>query len=124
MCGTCSWWKILAPPDNSANWTAIGLMTVGHLAVLGFVWKLAEKWAGVVSLAFFLAAVGVGAYEHFLGPVPTNVFRVAAGRTGTLFDVTVYVLTGLELLGCWLGGRLLTGQATHRAHSDPSAHSA
>jgi hypothetical protein len=57
--------KILAPPDNSVNWTAIGLMTVGHLAVLGFVWKLAQKWAGVVSLAFFLAAVGV---VHPCGP--------------------------------------------------------
>jgi len=116
--------KILVPPNNKVSRTAIILITLGHLSVLGALWKLAEKWAAVVSLVLFLVALGVGIYEHFLGPGPNNVFRVALGGTGTLFAVSVYILVGLELLGCWLAARLLTGRGIHGPHGSLPAHAA
>ncbi len=72
--------KILPPPNNNVSWLAIVLLTSLHLGVSITLWKLSDKFTGLVSLIFFLAALGVDLYEHFLHKSPNNVFMVASGN--------------------------------------------
>ncbi len=101
--------KVVAPPNNNGSWIAISVMTGLHLAVLAAVWKLPVKGTGIVSCLFFLAALVSGVYEHFLHPGANNIFKIVPSDSKTLFDASVYILAGLELLGCWLATRFLTG---------------
>jgi hypothetical protein len=45
--------KVLPAPNNNVSWLAITLITFGHLAVSIALWKLNDKFAGLVSLIFF-----------------------------------------------------------------------
>jgi len=103
--------KVLPAPNNHVSWLAITLITVGHLVVSIALWKLGDKFAGVVSLIFFLAALSADLYEHFLHASANNVFTVAPGDWTAWFDVSVFILLGLEILGCLLG-ILLLGRRT------------
>jgi hypothetical protein len=104
--------KVLPPPNNKVSWLAITFITLGHLAVSIAVWKLRDKLAGLVSLIFFLAALGADLYEHFLNASANNVFMLAHGDWTAPFDVSVIILLVLEILGCLLGIFLLGGRAT------------
>jgi hypothetical protein len=103
--------KVLPAPNNNVSWLAITLITFGHLAVSIALWKLSDKLAGLVSLIFFLAALGADLYEHFLHASANNVFMVAPGDWTPRFDASVFVLLALEIVGCLFGILLLGGRA-------------
>ena len=83
------------PAPNSVSWLAIILITCGHLCVAVGLWKLSNKFAGAVSLIFFLAALGADLYEHFLHPAANNIFTMAAGDWTAWFDASVFGLRDL-----------------------------
>lgn len=99
--------KILPAPNNHVAWLAVILITLGHLIVSIGLWKLSDRLAGLVSLLFFLAALGADVYEHFVQAAPNNVFMLVPGHWAGWFEASVFVLLGLEILGCLLGIRLL-----------------
>ena len=101
--------KILPAPNNHVSWLAIALITSGHLGVSIALWKLSDKPAGLLSLIFFLAALGADLYEHFLHASANNVFTVGLGGWTTWFDASVFVLIVLEILGLLLGILLFRG---------------
>jgi hypothetical protein len=109
--------KVLPAPNNNVSWLAITLITLGHLAVSIALWKLSDKLSGLVSLIFFLAAMSADLYEHFLHASANNVLMVAPGDWTARFDASVFVLLALEIVGCWLGIRLLGGRT--RSDSQP-----
>jgi len=106
--------RILPAPNHNVSWLAIVLITSGHWCVLVALWKLSDKLSGLVSLIFFLAALGADLYEHFLHPAPNNIFMVAAGGGTAWFDASVFGLLALEILACSLGILLLGGWPTPR----------
>jgi hypothetical protein len=57
-------------------------------------WLLALSMAG--SFAF-------GAYYHFIAMSNDHVSQVPAGRWGTIFEITAYLLAFLEALACGVG---------------------
>jgi len=99
--------KVLPIPNNNVSWLAITLITLGHFGVSIVLWKLSDKLTGSVSLLFFLAALGADLYEHFFHASANNVFMVAPGDWTAQFDVSVFSLLALEILGCLLGILLL-----------------
>jgi hypothetical protein len=103
--------NVLLAPNNTVSWLAITLITLGHLGVSIALWKLSDRLAGLVSLIFFMAALGADLYEHFLHVSANNVFVVAPGNWTARFDVSVFILLALEILGCMLG-ILLLGRRT------------
>jgi hypothetical protein len=107
--------RVLPPPNNNVSWLAITLITLGHLAVSIALWTLGDKIAGLVSLIFFLAALGADLYEHFLHASANNVFMVAPGGWIAPFDVSVFILLALEIVGCVLGILLLGGRTSNNA---------
>ena len=107
--------KVLPAPNNSVSWLALTLITLGHLAVSIALWALSDKIAGLVSLIFFLAALGADLYEHFLHASANSVFMVAPGDWTAWFDASVFVLLALEILGCLLGILLLSGRTRSNA---------
>jgi hypothetical protein len=107
--------KVLPAPNNSVSWLALTLITLGHLAVSIALWTLSDKIAGLVSLIFFLAALGADLYEHFLHASANSVFMVAPGDWTARFDASVFVLLALEILGCLLGILLLIGRTRNNA---------
>lgn len=106
--------NVLPVPGNNVSWLAITLITSVHLGVFIALWKLSEKLTGLVSLIFFLTALGLDLYEHFLHPGPNNLFMVTPGDWTALFGASVYALVVLEILGCWPGTRLLRSRAGAR----------
>jgi hypothetical protein len=78
--------RVLPAPNDKVSWLAITLITFGHLAVSVALWMLSDKIAGLVSLIFFLAAMGADLYEHFLHASANNVFTVAPGTWTLWFD--------------------------------------
>jgi hypothetical protein len=114
--------KILPPPNNNVSWLAIVLLTSLHLGVSITLWKLSDKFTGLVSLIFFLAALGADLYEHFLHKSPNNVFMVASGNWTAWFDASVFVLLVLEILGCSLG-ILVRGDRARKNKSTPELNS-
>ena len=102
--------KILPAPNNHVSWLAIVLITSGHVVVSILLWKLSDKVAGFVSLIFFLAAMSADLYEHFLHASQNNVFMVARGDWTTIFNISVFILLALEILGCLLGTIVLGGR--------------
>jgi hypothetical protein len=95
--------EVLPAPNNHVSWLAVTLITLGHLAVSIALWTLSDRIAGLVSLIFFLAALGADLYEHFLHASANNVFMVTSGDWTAPFDVSVFVLLALEIAGCLLG---------------------
>ena len=107
--------RVLPPPNNNVSWLALTLITLGHLAVSIALWTLSDKIAGLVSLIFFLAALGADLYEHFLHASANNIFMVAPGDWTARFDVSVFVLLALEIVGGLLGILLLGGRTRNSA---------
>jgi hypothetical protein len=103
--------KVLPAPNNHVSWLAIALITLGHSVVSVAVWWLSDKFAGLVSLIFFLLALSADLYEHFLHASANNVFTVASGDWTARFNASVFVLLALEVVGC-LFGILLLGAST------------
>lgn len=103
--------EVLPAPDNKVSWLAVTFITSGHLVVSVCLWKLSHRLTGLVSLIFFLAALGADLYEHFLQTSANNVFMVAPGDWTAWFNASVFVLLGLEVLGCSLGIILLGSKA-------------
>ena len=102
--------KVLPAPNNSVSWLAIALITLGHLVVSAAVWWLSDKFAGLMSLIFFLLALSADLYEHFLHASANNVFTVASGDWTARFNASVFALLALEVVGCLLGILLLGGR--------------
>jgi hypothetical protein len=113
--------KVLPAPNNHVGWLAITLITFGHLCVSIAVWKLGEKLVGLVSVLFFLAALGADLYEHFLHVSANNVFMLAPGDWTVRFDASVFLLLALEILGCLLG-ILRVGRRTTRSQPQLANH--
>lgn len=108
--------RILPAPSNSVSWVVIVFFTLGHLSVLVAVWKLSDKLAGLVVLIIFLAALGADLYEHFVQVASNNVFMVAASGAWTVwFDVSVFALMVIEILGISFGILLLRGGLGHNS---------
>jgi len=99
--------RILPSPDHKEYWFAIGLSTLLHFGVSVAWWKLSDRLAGLVLCLFLVAALGSGVYEHFVGPGPNNIFRVPPSDWTSAFRTSVFALVVFELLGGWLGIRLL-----------------
>lgn len=106
--------KILPAPNN-VSWLAIVLISSGHLVVSIALWTLTEKFAGWVSLIFFLAALTADLYEHFLHASLNNIFMVVTGNWTVPFDASVLALLALEIMGFTLGIRLVGGGLHPRA---------
>jgi hypothetical protein len=115
--------KVLPPPNDHVSWLAITLISSGHVAVCLALWTLRGRFAGLVSLIFFLAAMGADLYEHFLHASGNNVFMVAPGDWTASFNASVFALLGLEILGCVLGV-VLVGKASSGSHPQIANHSA
>ena len=116
--------KVLRAPSNNVSWLAIALITLGHCGVSLAGWKLSDKLTGLVSLIFFLAALGADLYEHFLHASANNVFMVAPGDWTARFDVSVFMLLALEILGCLLGILLLGRRTRNSTQPQLANHSA
>ena len=99
--------RVLPAPNNHVSELAVVLITLGHLVVSIALWWLSDKFAGLVSLIFFLLALSADLYEHFLHASANNIFTVASGDWTARFDVSVFVLLALEIAGCSLGVLLL-----------------
>src|SRR5579859_6252808 len=84
--------KVLPGPNNSVSWLATILITLGHFVVSVALWKLSERLGGLVSLIFFLAALGADLYEHFLHASANNIFMIAPGDWTARFDASVFIL--------------------------------
>ena len=102
--------RVLPAPSNHVSWLAITLISFGHIAILLVLWKLSDRVSGLISLLFFLAALGADLYEHFLHASLNNVLRVPSGEWTSLFDISVFILLALEIVGSVLGTRLLRGR--------------
>jgi len=102
--------KILPAPNNHVSWLAIILITSGHVVVSILLWKLSDKVAGLVSLIFFLAAMSADLYEHFLHASQNNVFMVVPGDWSAIFNISVFILLALEIVGCLLGTIVVGGR--------------
>src|SRR5207237_6017698 len=115
-------YMMLLPPKIIFSWLALVLLTSLYLVVSITLWNLSDKFTGLVSLIFFLAALGVDLYEHFLHKSPNNVFMVASGNWTAWFDASVFVLLVLEILGCSLG-ILVRGDRARKNKSTPELNS-
>ena len=102
-----------APVNDHVSWLAIALITLGHLVVSAAVWWLSNKFAGAILLIFLLLALSADLYEHFLHASSNNVFTVASGDWTARFNVSVFVLLALEIVGCLLGVLLLIRRARY-----------
>ena len=102
--------NVLPAPNNHVSSLAIILITSGHAVVSILLWKLSDKVAGLVSVIFFLAAMSADLYEHFLHASQNNVFMVARGDWTAIFEVSVFILLALEIVGCLLGTIVLDGR--------------
>jgi hypothetical protein len=108
--------KVLPGPNNEVSSLAITLISLGHLVVSVALWKLSDKFAGWISLIFFLAALSADLYEHFLHASPNSIFTVTGpGTVG--FDASVFVLLALEILGCCLGVLSVSGWVHPKVHA-------
>jgi hypothetical protein len=113
--------KILPAPNNSVSWLATLLITSGHAVVSILLWKLSHKVAGFVSVIFFLAAMSADLYEHFLHASQNNVFMLPSGGWTAIFNLSVFILLALEIVGCLLGTMMLGGR-TRNNKSTPGVN--
>ena len=96
--------RVLPSPNNSvSSGMGVLLITVLHAGVAIALSMFNEKISGVVSFAFFFAAMSADLYEHFLHASLNNVFLITAGNWTSRFDSSVVVLLALEVMGCFLG---------------------
>lgn len=97
--------KIFPTAANGIDWLPIVFVSAVHLGVSVLWWTVSVRLAGWVLLVLLSTALGVGVYEHFLGPGPNTIFRVPPTNWTAAFRASVLVLLALEILGCWLGLR-------------------
>src|ERR1700685_2488482 len=102
--------KVLPAPNNHVSWLAIFLLTSGHTLVAILLRKFSNKVAGLLALIFFLAVLSADLYEHFLHASQNNVFMVAPGDWTAIFNVSVFILLALEIVGCLLGTIVFGGR--------------
>ena len=114
--------KVLPAPNNHVSGLAIISITSGHAVVSFLLWKLSDKVAGFVSLIFFLAAMSADLYEHFLHASQNNIFMVARGDWTAIFNLSIFILLALEIVGCLLGTIVLGGR-TRNNKSTPGLNS-
>ena len=88
--------KVLPAPENTISWFALTTILRG-----------AQATSGIVLSLFFAAALTVGTYEHFVHAGRNNVFMVAPGEWKTIFQLSVAILTFLEIAEFWIGCRSL-----------------
>lgn len=110
--GGAIWHLIIAakavPESAPASLTVpLTMIAVVHAAVIAAVWLVAPRIGAWITAVFFLALLALDLYEHFLGPVPTNVFRLRPGEWATAFRVSVFALLVLEIVGIALSSRIL-----------------
>ena len=113
---------VLPAPNNSVSWLAVVLLTLLHCGVSIALWKISDKLTGLVSLIFFLAALGADLYEHFLQASGNNVFMVAPGDWTAWFKASVFLLLALEIFGCSLGVLSLSGRTRKHSTPEPSSN--
>ena len=101
--------RVLPAPNDHVSGLAVALITSGHAVVSMALWKLGDRFAGLASLIFFVAALGADLYEHFLHASANNVFMVSPGGWTAWFEASVILLVALEVLGCFLTTRLVGG---------------
>jgi len=114
--------SVLPAPNNSVSGLAVVLLTMLHWGVAIALWKLSDKFIGLVSLVFFSAALSADLYEHFLHASGNNVFTVAPGDWATWFNASVFILLALEILGCSLGVLSLGGRTTKQTITEPNSN--
>jgi hypothetical protein len=113
--------KVVPAPNNSVSGLGITFITLGHLLMCIVLWRLRDRLSGLILLLFFLAAGTADTYEHFVHAAPNNVFRVSGNWT-VPFDVSVFGLLALEILGCLLGIVLLGGWFSRNRQSRLADH--
>lgn len=91
--------EVLPAPEDHVSWLAVVFISVGHLIVASVTFTLGARTAGLLALVFFVAALGADVYEHFLHPSGNNVLMVAPGAWTRWFDVSVFILLALEIMG-------------------------
>jgi hypothetical protein len=106
--------RMLPPPEDHVSWLAVVLLSCLHLGVCVALLMLSPKLTGLVSLLFFLAAMAADLYEHFLHASANNIFMAPLGHWTFWFDASVFLLLALEILGCALGTRGLSGRMRDR----------
>lgn len=99
------------------TWKGIAIISTLHVCVVAVLWKVANKVAGIIALLFFVAALVAGLYEHVLQPGPNNIFTVVSNSMTPWFDGSVFILLGLEILGCWLAVRMSGGRPNQGTQS-------
>ena len=114
--------SVLPAPNNNVSWLAVVLLTLLHGGVSLALWKLSDKFIGLVSLIFFLAALSADLYEHFLHASGNNVFMVASGDWTAWFNASVLILLALEILGCSIGVLSLRGGTRKGSTSESNSN--
>lgn len=114
--------KVVPAPTNSVSGPGVTFITLGHVLMCIVLWKLRDKLSGLILLLFFLAAGAADTYEHFIHAAANNVFMVAPGSWTTWFDVSVFGLLGLEILGCLFAILLLARKRGNNSQSRVPHH--
>lgn len=96
-----------APANLAVPLTLIALV---HIVIAVAAWAAAPAARGRLLSIFFALSLLFNVYEHFLGPEPNSIFRVAPGEWAGTFRISVFILTATEIIGLWLGARLLLGR--------------
>lgn len=101
--------KLEIEMSAAANAFIYGVIVAGPFIALGL---LLAKRARIGGWLLFLTMAGAllfGAYNHFVVKSPDNVSQVAAGSWGLTFQVTAFLLTAAETLGCWVAVMVIAG---------------
>ena len=88
------------------NLRLLGLLLIAEHCIVAW-YECSSRTAGFLLLIFLVVVLILGSYEHLLGPAPNNVFRIGPGASATSFRLSVALLSGLEILGCWVAIRRL-----------------
>lgn len=89
----------------------VSVLPITAVVLLGRGYNRLGGWLLVLALGMGLC---IGAYEHFLGPGPDNVFRMPPGEYTSGFRLSSVLLLVLELAGCVIGGRAAKLGASER----------
>lgn len=91
------------------------LINLLPLMALVLPWPQFARLTGWFLLVPFGLGLAIGGYAHFLSNSPDNVFRMAAGEWTTPYRVSATLLLLLQLLGCWVGWRVLKSKIQDQA---------
>ena len=98
----------------------LALVLINLLPIAGVVTfaKGANKLAASLIILPLGVALVIGGYSHFLSPGSDNVLRMPPHGLTLEMQVSAALLAVLEVLGCWLGVKMLS-----RRHADGAAKS-